>query len=316
VSRQIVEQGVLHERASATPEASRRPGRVGATAPVRGDHAAPGDASLRGRQQWFATAVMTPESEPSPAGVDEVDRILTRGPRLCAMDRLEIYRRGYHARLVECLADDYPVLRHALGEDDFDGLCRVYIATHPSDGPSLNYYGRRMAALLRSAAAPAPLPRGFAADLAALEWAVVEVIHAPSSGPLTLEGLGHVPAEAWPGARLVANTAARLLRFEYPVNRYFQAVRNGEAPRVPEAAASATVVYRSGPTLWRMDLTPPMHDALAGLVAGETLEEALSRAEAGFVGLSEEEVGRRVMGWFEEWVSSGLFSGVLPARDR
>jgi len=310
VSRQIVDQGIPHERASATPDAARRPARGGAAAHVHVEHPDPGDLTLRGRQRWFATAVMTPESDPSPAGPGEVERILTPGPRLGATERLEIYRRGYHARLVECLADDYPVLRHALGEDAFDELCRVYIATYPSDGPSLNYYGRRMAALLRSGAGPALPSRGFAADLATLEWAMVEVIHAPASAPLTPEGLAEVPAEAWPGVRLVANTSARLLRFEYPVNRYFQAFRGGEAAPLPEATASATVVYRSGPTLWRMDLTPPMHDALAGLVAGETLEEALSHAEAGLAGLSEDEVGQRVMSWFQEWVSSGLFSGV------
>jgi hypothetical protein len=311
MNRQIVNhQAVPHERASATPDASSRPRRTGAAALLHVEHPDSGDPSLRGRQQWFARAIMTPESAPSAADAGEADRILTCGPRLSALDRLEIYRAGYHARLAECLADDYPVLRQALGEDTFDELCRLYIVTYPSDSPSLNYYGRRMPVLLRSGAGPSLPLRGFAADLSELEWALVEVIHAPSSPPLTVEGLGHIRVEAWPDARLVANTALRLLRFDYPVNRYFQAFRNGEAPAPPEPAESATVVYRSGPTLWRMDLTPPMHAALAGLVAGETLAEALSHAEAGIAGLSEEEVGQRVMGWFQDWVSSGLFSGV------
>jgi hypothetical protein len=252
---------------------------------------------------------MTPETLP-PVSAREVESILTPGPELSAVERLEIYRRGYHMRLVECLADDYPVLRHALGEDLFDELCRFYVATYPSSGPSLNYYGRRMEELLRSGSGPAlPVPI-FAADMAALEWAIVEVIHGASSEHLTLEMLGSVPIDAWPGARLVANTALRLLRFEYPVNGYLQAFRNGDQPPLPEASASGTVVFRTGPSLSRMDLTPPMQAALAGLIAGETLEVALRRAEPGLEGLTEDEVSQRVMGWFQEWVSSGLFSRV------
>ncbi len=133
------------------------------------------------------------------------------------------------------------------------------------------------------------------------------MIHAPSSDPLTVEGLRDVPAEAWATARLVPNTAFRLLRFEHPVNRYFQAFREDRSREIPAAEASSTVVYRSGPTVWRMDLTDAMFAVLSSLVSGATLEDSLTRAEAGLAHLDEQEAVQRVMGWFREWVSSGLF---------
>jgi hypothetical protein len=263
------------------------------------------DETLRGRQLWFAGAVMTPESEPRLSD-REAEQWLTSGPRLSALERLEIYRRGYHARLVECLADDYPGVRHALGRDTFDGLCRGYIARYPSGGPNLNRFGQRMASFLRDEG-PQPI-RAFAADLATLEWAIVEVIHAASAPPLTLETLGDVPGEAWPAIRLEASTAVRLLRFEYPVNSYFRALRDkGEDPPVPAPSSAATVVYRSGPTIWRTDLTAPMFQVLSALLMGERLANALARAEQSLAHLPESEASARVRGWFADWVGSGLF---------
>jgi hypothetical protein len=256
---------------------------------------------------------MTPESQPCMVGEREAARLLTRGPSLSALERLEIYRHAYHARLVECLADDYPVLKHAMGHAAFDRLCRAYIAHHPSKSPSLNYFGAIMAVFCRDEA-PEPFGlRGFAADLAALEWAVVEVIHAPSAPPLTIEALDRMPADGWAAARLEPNTAFRLLRFEYPVNEYFQAVRDRADPTVPNAALSATVVYRSGPTVWRMDLTPPMFEVLSALCTGETLGASLGRAENALAGAAPVEIAQRVTHWFREWVASGLFVRVVPS---
>jgi hypothetical protein len=311
MNRHVVEVGALHERASATPGLPARAKVVSAAVPARVERApATEDTSLHGTQLWFARAVMTPESEPPAAGDDDIARRLTAGPGLSAAERLEIYRRGYHARLVECLADDYPVLKHALGDPAFEDLCRAYIARHPSEGPSLNLFGRAMAPFCRFEA-PAPFPlRDFAGDLASLEWAIVEVIHAASRDPLTLEGLRDLPPEAWVGARLVPNGALRMLRFAHPVNAYFQAYREGSDPTLPGSEPSATVVYRSGPTVWRMDLTVPMYDILSALVAGEPLAAALGRAESALAGMDPAEASQRVTHWFREWVSGGLFSAV------
>lgn len=322
MNRHVVDVDLVRERASATPDdfgtPPRRAFREGRARPdvaVADAFSAMADANahlggLRHEQLWFARAVMTPEFEAVAATDEDASRMLTRGPRLSAVDRLEIYRRSYHARLIECLADDYSVLKGAIGDAEFDELCRGYIALHPSRGPNLNFFGRNFETFCR-AQAPEPFAhRSFVADLASLEWAIVEVIHAPSSEQLTLEGLRDVPMEAWATARLIPNSAFRLLSFENPVNEYFQAVRDDKKPPLPSPARSATVVYRSGPTVWRMDLTVPMFEVLSALVGGETLGESLSRAEASFGPIDEDEAANRVLSWFREWVGSGLFGRV------
>ena len=278
--------------------------------------------TLRSLQQWFAAGVMTPESEVAPRGEAQASALLRAGPRLGALDRFEIYRRAYHARLVECLADDYPVLRHALGEAAFDFLCRAYIERHPSTDPNLNGFGKAMAQFCASHAPEPFAHRSFAIELARLEWAIVEVIHAEGVDPLTTGRLSAVAPESWAQARLVVTPALRLLRSSFPVNAYYQAVRAGGVersaggadevahPRVPSADPSAVVVYRNGATIWRMDLEDAAFDLLQALASGKSLGSALDETAGGLDGVGEEAAAQRVMGWFRDWVSSGLFSDV------
>lgn len=268
---------------------------------------------LRSLQRWFANAVTTPEPGPVAAAPGETESRLTAGPSLDARARLEIYRRAYHSRLIECLLDDYPGLRAALGESAFEALCRAYIAEHPSDGPSLNSFGRGMSRFCRESPLPSVVlecPRDFLADLAALEWAIVEVIHAPTAESFSLQGMADLPVDRWARARVVATPALRMLRSQYPVNAFFQSFRDGESPLIPAPERAATVVYRSGPTVWRMDFTEPMFDLLKALFEGESLGVSLEQAASAFAGIPEEAAVQRVTTWFRDWVASGLFAGI------
>jgi hypothetical protein len=308
-------EAFVHERASATPSAGRRHGpRAGtsaAAAPVL-----PADATLRSLEEWLVAAIIAPSE--SPALDAGAARVLTRGPALEATERLDIYRYGYRARLVECLADDYPALQHALGEEAFERLCHAYIERHPSASPSLNAFGRHMELFCRTDATAlegedeADEARHFAADLAALEWALVEVLHAGTAPPLSLEALSAIAPEAWASARLAPSDAVRVVRSQHAVNAFFQAFKAGELPcwrdfgRVP----SATAVYRTDMTLWRMDLTPAMAGLLEALFAGRLLGEALEALDAGLASEEAAEAERSVMAWFRAWVSAGFFAGV------
>jgi hypothetical protein len=292
----------VRERASATPV-------------VRLVHAARTTATpaiatptlLRDVQTWMCDAITRPLDE---GDTRDAEGVVTASARLSANDRLDLYRWGYHARLVECLADDYPALQHFLGEPEFEAMCHRYIAAHPSRSPSLNAFGRQMPEFARTA------PFGaFASELARLEWALVEMIHAPPAPVLVLEELQAIAPEAWARARLPPSETVRVLRFEHAVNRYLQAFRDGDAPSVPEARASATAVYRRGFVVWRMDLTPSMTGLLDALFAGATLGDALAtlaRHAEDRDALEESE--RNVMVWFREWVAGGFFARIEIER--
>ncbi len=297
----------LSERASATPMRALSRAR-GAAAPAQRDASAT-ICPLGELERRMVEAIAGPESR-----ADEMASLVTAGPRLSPRERLEIYRSGYRARLIECLLDDYPALADTLGSERFEQLGGEYIERFPSSSPSLNAFGRRMSELCRVAELPGfDAARGFLSELSALEWAVVEAIHARASSPLALEALQAIPTEAWGAARLVRSDTVRVLHFAYPVNAYYQACRtDGSPPPIPSSAPTATAVYRSGWRVFRMDLTPAMTRVLAALLEGLPIGEALARMgvdETDPAALAEAE--RSVMVWFREWIQGGFFSSVI-----
>jgi hypothetical protein len=272
------------------------------------------EPSLDALQRWFVAATTDPGgletgiigagggvalSEPS-----ELERVVTRGPRLSALERLAIYHDGYFARLVECLLDDYPALQYLLGNEEFERLARAYIAAHPSQSASLNAYGARMAGFVAKQSEPwAP----FAAELAALEWALVTAVHAASQPSLSPAALAEVAPDAWPRARLVPSASLAVLRFTYPVNAYYRAFREGAVARIPRLEASAVAVHREGLSLFRHDLELAAADLLEALARGVPLGIAIAELERAHEAASLSRVQAQLSGWFGGWMSSGFF---------
>ncbi len=287
------------ERVSASRvaplQATRTRTRQGAAAPL----------PLAELQAWFFEAVSAPGTLPAglrslrtATGVP-VEAVLTGGPALSARDRLGVYHFAYRARLIDALADDFPAVRYAMGAPAFARFADRVITRHPSRTPNLNRYG---AVFVEALSTPSRLPhRAFLLDLARLEWALVEAIHAPPPPRLDPAELGRIPPEGWGELRFVPNPALRILASRWPVNRYLSAWRREQEPTLPARERSATVVYRVDFTLWRMDLSPMTHGLLQALLDGESLGSALAPLE-GRAGAD------RVMEWFSAWVRGGFFA--------
>jgi hypothetical protein len=261
--------------------------------------AAAGALGLGESQRWLFSHVT--RRRPLLLGADVA--LITAGG-LPALARLEIYRHGYFARLVECLADDYPALAYALGPAAFDELCNDYIEAHPPLTPSLNFFG----AELSSFCARRSEALGFEVELARLEWAVVEAIHADATTMLDPSAFGALGEEQWARARLVPSPALRLLRGSYPVHGYYRAFLEGESPSRPVPQPSAIAVCRRDDDVWRLALEPPLAELLEGLMGGERLAAALERvtgdAAAGVLGAGAVERA------FGDWVQCGFFAAL------
>ncbi len=306
------------ERASASPllmpaRRSRVRGRTISGKPITGP--------LREVQGWFGAVISDPRSVKagvaaaarrgrlgvrSPA---QLERIVTAGPELSAVERMGIYHYAYHARLIDCLADDYPALVTALGQRAFERLARKTIAAYPSDGPNLNFYGRHLVTYLRRHRDACP-HRAFVLDLAQLEWAMVEVLHAQAAPVFSVAALQAIPPDRWARMRLRPSATVRILRFRHPANAYLQAERDDRHPRIPRPGPSATAVYRRGFRVWRMDLTPAMADLLDALFAARPLERALMTVARQRRGEAQGQVLADVMRWFRSWVDGGFFASM------
>jgi Putative DNA-binding domain len=266
--------------------------------------------SLAELQTVFFQAITTPQAAPLHLDERAAAALLTASATLTARERLELYRDGYHARLIECLADDYPALQHALGEAEFESLCRDYIVARPSLGPNLNVYGRHMPEFCRSYA---HVDSAFLSELAALEWAIARAVHAAGGAALQPADLADVAPDVWPHVKLIVNPALAVLTGQYPVNAYFQAWRAGESPAIPAPSPSVVAVYRTGRSVWRLPLNSGMAQLLALLAAGKPLADATLTVTAQLTLDGETEAVNLVTRWFSTAVSSGLFSGLeLP----
>jgi hypothetical protein len=265
-------------------------------------------------QAWLFERVTEPRTQGSrePSAGVALEELVVAG-RLEPTARLEVYRHGYFARLVECLEDDYPALRYALGAARFEALCHDFIERHPPSSPSLNHYGAPLAAYCRTRS---EAWCGFAAELARLEWALVEAIHAEEGRRLDIGALARLGPEEWSRARLIPSPALRMLAFEYPVGEFYQRfVDRDDALEAPPGGVplpllewSALAVCRRDEVVWRLTLRASLAGLLERLMAGAPLLAALdelgSSADAG--GATAQELQRA----FQDWVSCGLFSEV------
>lgn len=310
------------ERASASPRVGPR-----LSAPRRALPASdlpPVAGPLRALQGWFQAVITDPRSAADgvrsaaaqlalpPAA--PLERVLVSSPRLAASERIGIYHYAYHARLIDCLADDFPSVVHALGREDFAALARAVIARYPSDHPNLNRYGQRLVRHCQDARTRLPR-RAFIAELAALEWSMIEVLHAQAAPTLSLSALQEIPLARWGAVRFKASETVRLLRSDFPVNRYLQAQRDESAPAIPGRRASATAIYRKGFTVWRMDLSMPMAGILESLFRGEPLGRALASLAPADDAADQGRLAALVMTWFRDWVQSGFFAAfAAPVR--
>ncbi|MGH1429073.1 MAG: DNA-binding domain-containing protein [Arenicella sp.] len=77
-------------------------------------------------------------------------RLLNKAARLTAEESLAIYQHGYFARLTDCLAADFPLLKRFLGDEIFSKFSYEYLHQHPSQTPSLFNLGSQFPDFLKS----------------------------------------------------------------------------------------------------------------------------------------------------------------------
>jgi hypothetical protein len=262
--------------------------------------------TLAQTQRWLLAVITHPES--AEAGVrcqagllapSQLTTLVDGDAARPALERLAIYQEAYFSRLEECLSDDYQALRAALGSDAFAVLCRDFVHAHPPTGPSLNHYGKTLAEYLSSR--PTAY-EAWHAELARLEWSIVEVIHAATEEPVSVAALARIAPSQLPVVQLRAASAVRLLSFRFDVNAYLQAVLDERSPEPPAAAATHVLLIRHDTRMRRLELPAAQARVLRRLLAGEALGSALAD-----VGDTEPEV---VQAWFRDWMTLGIFADV------
>lgn len=262
-------------------------------------------------QRWFQTAVTHP-GELSAVAPD-LDAVVTDSSQQSAEARLAIYARSYWARLLECLREEHPVVRAAVGDEAFDALAVGYLQEHPPSSYTLAQLGERFATYL-SANRPDDDFSHAVVELAALERNINEVFDLAGGetlGFLTSADLAAVSPENRGELRLAPLPTFRLLAFDYDVNDWFTRLRvKTEEPRLPAKQPSHVALSRREFIVRRHALTAVQAELLTALADGAMLADAIEitvdRHPAAF-----EELTGSLESWFAEWAAAGFFRGLI-----
>lgn len=235
--------------------------------------------------------------------VSQASGLIRASRTLEPLQRLDIYRGMYELRLVEALRVDYPGLVRFLGEEMFDELARLYVASCPSESYTLNRLGDRLPDFL-SQVDGIRRPR-FVDALARLELTETLVFDEEESSAAAIESVAGLSEDQWGRLRLTPIRALRLLRLNYPAHEFMQAIRRDEAPPSLRPRRTHLIVYRRGFGLFHLTLSAAAFALFQALAKGATLEEAMQLMfEAG--GGAQ----KQVFQWFRQWFGERLFSSV------
>ncbi|MBI4556735.1 MAG: putative DNA-binding domain-containing protein [Candidatus Hydrogenedentes bacterium] len=289
-------------------------------------------------QQWFQAVVTHPDGIDSgiesdaactlmPMTRDELARMVTRSKNLSAEERLSIYANAYYARLLECLGDSFPILKRTVGEEVFNGFAFGYLQRYPSHSYTLVRLGDHFARYLdetrpdreETMAISEKPPVGwpdFLIDVATLEWTIDQVFDGPGiegKPTLSADDLHGIGTEDWPRVKLQTAPCLRLLKFRFPVNGYYTAVRRltdaSERIPAPAPAESFLAVSRREFIVRRHELSQPQFELLAALQDGETVGESVARA-ATLCDLDDEPLSRELQLWFRDWTQQQFFEAI------
>jgi hypothetical protein len=260
-------------------------------------------------QQLFWKLITAPEGvAPGLAALSPSERstatALLRNPaRLSAVERLDIYADMYFYRIRDCLKEDFVAVCAVTGDAAFHNLITDYLLVHPSSHFSLRYVGQHLPAFVRTHALGEQWP--YLADLATLEWSILEAFDAPDAEPLTPVSLATIPADGWAELRFELTPSLRLLRLEWPVHDVWARTQRQE--EVGEVCAVQTFirVWRQNLRVFHRAIDPTECAALDALSKGATFAHICEPLAAA---LGDAAGARRAAAFLQEWLADGLLT--------
>jgi hypothetical protein len=103
---------------------------------------------------------------------------------LSSEERLELYHRQYWFRVLDSVAEDFPMLRKMAGEQVFWDLMEGYMMAWPSGSFTLRHLGRKMPEFVAGWDGLDEIKRRWFSALARIEYAYMEIFEAADWEPV------------------------------------------------------------------------------------------------------------------------------------
>jgi hypothetical protein len=272
--------------------------------------------TLEDSQQLLWTLISAPESvaatlaAPGPDGARlqaKVEAQIAGDDRLSAVDRVDIYANMYFYRLHDCLAQDFSAVRAVIGDARFHNLITDYLLMHPSAHPSLRFAGSRLPEMLRTHKLSHRWP--FLADLARLEWALLDAFDAPDAQLLRESDLDRVSPSDWDTLRFRLTPSVQLLDADWDVDAMWSRIQHGERPDTPARTPTALVVWRRDFRVFHRAVDRLERDALVDLREGKRFGVLCEHIAAAVVG--GDDATAAALGLLQRWIAEGLLARII-----
>jgi hypothetical protein len=254
--------------------------------------------------------------ELGPPAVRSLEATVRSDAKLPAVERLEVYANAYFYRIRDCLEDDFGALRAVLGEARFHNLVTAYLIDCPPRHPSLRFAGERLPDFVRKHPAAASFREDlrWLADLAHLEWAIVEAFDAADADILSRDELAAIDPARWVDLQFGFQPALTRLDLDAPAHRVRRAW-DDDAPmetaiselESTEPAIYPLLVWRTAERVSYRGLDPVEAIGLDAAIAGETFGILCERI-ASEVG--DGEAPNRAATLLARWQADGIIRGL------
>lgn len=241
-------------------------------------------ASLAETQQLFWDAITYPTGVADYlAQADETtaalfNRTFTGTSEFSRTSRVEVYAEAYFFRLLDVLAEQFPLLARLAGKERFHNLVTDYLLAHPSQSPNLRRLGDALPEYLETHPLRHQVPQ--LPDFAKVELAIDCALDAPDSAVLTREQLAQVDPSSWPRMRLSFCESLQLVHSAWD----FHAFRDEERALVlmtqaPRAEPKFEIcIWRKHFTVFTRMLSPGEAALLRALMNGASFSDASDAA--------------------------------------
>lgn len=230
---------------------------------------------------------------------------VVRGPKqLSGQQGIEIYQRMYQIRIRDALLDDFAACASFLGED-FDSLCRDFIAANPSTTYTLSYVGRGFAEFILKWSQTHACPL-WLSEVAQFEHAMAEALVAPVSPSIDAKWLASLAPEVLTQSQLILSHHVRLVTTLSDVTAFYEQYKDGLKLTAPARQSQYIMVYVTPRSARYEVLEPEGYALLSALQAGDTLEYAVEQV---FPNAGPEDA-QKVFQWLSSWMAKKVFCEV------
>jgi hypothetical protein len=275
----------------------------------------PALAELQRRFFELVTGAESVAKELAARGIAEreLDDVIAGDARASAVERLDVYANMYFFRILDVLRADYPKLVAVVGDDSFHDLATDYLLAHPSRHPSLRFVGAALPAFVAAHALATERP--WLGELAALEWARVDVFDRADEPLLARQDVAAVAPEAFAEIALAPIAACALVPAAFAVEDTWRVLEaDGARGPVPARAdpGHAVLVWRRGVTVHHRAVSAPERRALELLFARPTFGALC--AALGELTASEEAAAQLAVQCLGQWLADELLAHASSPR--